>query len=100
MFGTYNEPKIIRINVQTYITTLRPVPLILRLASYQSGVSLGSGDYLIFGGIRDFMDKVKSNAYIYNIGSEAAKVCPKMKYPAYSFSVLLKFPFVYACGGR
>ncbi len=61
----------------------KPVPLAMRLYSYMGGVALGNGLFLVFGGVRDFMDKVQKSTFIYNAITENAAPAKKMCYEVY-----------------
>ena len=60
-------------NISNGFAISKPVPLDMRVFAYQGGISLGNNvEYLLCGGVTDFMDKVKKNCYIYNAVKETA----------------------------
>lgn len=100
LFGTDNEPKILAVSLDAGDVQARAVPLQMRLFTFQGGVALEEGKYLLFGGIRDFMDKAQRCTAIFNAADSSVVRCGKMRFAGYSFACLLKHPFVYVCGGR
>ncbi len=58
LFGTDKEPFILEFNMSNGFVISKPVPLKMRLFSYMGGMSIGDNKFILFGGVRDFMDKI------------------------------------------
>lgn len=78
----------------------KPVPLTMRLFSYQGGVYVGNGQYILFGGVRDLAEKAQRSTYCYFTSTENATHYSKMVFDHYAMSTLFQFPWIYSCGGK
>lgn len=100
LFGTASEPFIMQLNILQSTAQPRPVPLGLRLLSFQGGAAIGKGSFLLFGGLNDFdSQRVSRQTFEYDARQELAIARPPMVYPAYGMATAMTGGCVYACGG-
>lgn len=100
LFGTDSEPLIFEFNLTNNTVINHPVPLTMRLYSYQAGVRVSPYEFILVGGIQDQMDLISNKSFDYNIKTKIAQRLANMKQDRYTFNCLMREGKVYVIGGR